>query len=150
MEDGSALASIPTAAVVVLLVGFLAAAVLGSLAWFRAQRPLGWQENNESVGTAKEPGASYDRGIEPAEVTARRQREGAGFKQTLQPEAGESDRTGGFTVDREGLANNYAVEPEMYIEEPGDLEAQKQADAARRAAELREINTEGGKGPGAV
>jgi hypothetical protein len=29
--------------------------------------------------------------------------------------------TGGSTVDKEGLANNYAIEPEMYVNEPGDL-----------------------------
>ncbi len=147
MNDSSQIPMIP---LIVLGVGFLAAASIGSLAWFRAKRPLGWKESDESTGTTTEPGAAYDRGIEPAEVTARRQREGQGFKQTLQPEADESDRTGGFTVDREGLANNYAVEPEMYIEQPGDLEAEQKAETARRAAELREIREDGGKGPGVI
>lgn len=150
MASSDTLSQFPTAALVVLGVGFLAAASIGSVAWFRAKRPLGWQEKDESVGGATEPGASYDRGIEPAEVTARRQREGAGFKQSLQPEAGESDRTGGFTVDREGLANNYAVEPEMYVEQPGDLAAEQEAEKKERVAELREIKEDGGKGPGVI
>ena len=150
MEGGSTLSTFPTTAVIILLIGFLAAASIGSIAWFRAKRPLGWKESNKPIGKAKAAGANYDPGIEPAEVTARKQREGAGFKQALRPEVGESDRTGGFTVDREGLANNYAVEPEMYVEEPGDLEAEQNADIARRAAELREIKGEDGRGPGVI
>jgi hypothetical protein len=36
--------------------------------------------------------------------------------------------------------NNYAVEPEMYIEEPGDLREKEEALKAERAEELEEIN----------
>jgi hypothetical protein len=34
----------------------------------------------------------------------------------------------GYTVDEDGRSNNYAIEPEVYVNEPGDLrqEAEKQ------------------------
>jgi hypothetical protein len=84
---------------------------------------------------------SYDRHLIPAETAARKEREGAGYKQVPNEEAGESiDTSGGYTVDQEGLVNNYAVEPEMYIDEPGDLRAEQEAEEERRRAELREIN----------
>lgn len=86
--------------------------------------------------------ANYDRAITSAETAARMEREGENFKQT--------DGTGGQTVDREGLANNYAIEPEMYYEEPGDREAIKKAEKAEREAELEDINTPGGKGVGII
>jgi hypothetical protein len=107
---------------------------------------------------------NYDRGITPAETAARKEREGEGYKQpTRDPEAverGDIDTTGGYTVDKEGLANNYAIEPEMYINEPGDL--RQEEDEARRAEEVREVNDNDetgklamdqdnrGKGPGLV
>jgi hypothetical protein len=87
---------------------------------------------------------NYDRGITPAETGARKDREGEGYKQpTRDPEAagrGDIDTTGGYTVDKEGLANNYAIEPEMYINEPGDLRQEEEANAAERAEEVREVN----------
>jgi len=46
---------------------------------------------------------------------------------------------GGYTVDKEGLLNNYAVEPEMYYETPGD---------ARKTEETTEEPS--GKGPGII
>jgi hypothetical protein len=66
---------------------------------------------------------TYDAHIIPAETAARKEREGEGFKHNPELEdSGESiDTRGGYTVDQEGLANNYAVEPEMYVEVPGDL-----------------------------
>ena len=88
-------------------------------------------------------GDDYDRGINPAETAAREEREGKDFKEPL-------DTSAGTTVDREGLANNYAIEPEMYVEEPGDLREKQQAEEAERARELKEINEPGGKGPGIV
>ena len=94
-------------------------------------------------------GDSYDRGINPAETAAREEREGGNFKEPKKQE-GEFDTSEGTTVDREGLANNYAIEPEMYIEEPGDLREKQQAEEAERAEELEEINKPGGKGPGVV
>ena len=82
----------------------------------------------------------YDRNIIPAETAARIEREGEGFKQQPEETEGELDITGGFTVDNEGLANNYAVEPEMYYEERGDLRAKEEAEAVRRAKELADVN----------
>ncbi|MEM9508555.1 MAG: hypothetical protein AAGA16_12870 [Cyanobacteria bacterium P01_E01_bin.35] len=85
--------------------------------------------------------ANYDRGITSAETAARMEREGENFKETDVP---------GQTVDREGLANNYAVEPEMYYEEPGDRQEIKAEEKEQRAAELKDINTPGGKGVGII
>lgn len=93
-------------------------------------------------------GDNYDRKINPAETAARQKRE-EDYKQI--PDKEESiDTTEGYTVDREGLANNYAIEPEMYIEEPGDLREKEEAEKAERAQEKKEINEPGGKGPGIV
>lgn len=66
---------------------------------------------------------TYDRGIIPAETKARVEREGDSYKSQPQKRGGEDsiDTTGGYTVDNEGLVNNYAIEPEMYVNEPGDL-----------------------------
>ncbi|MDM9581299.1 hypothetical protein [Nostoc sp. GT001] len=95
---------------------------------------------------------TYDRGIIPAETAARMEREGNKYK-TLPTEEGEADAstddqtdpdsirtTDGYTVDKEGLLNNYAVEPEMYYEEPGDARQQVAEDTAERIEELGEIN----------
>ncbi|MEH2280658.1 MAG: hypothetical protein V7K90_04835 [Nostoc sp.] len=116
---------------------------------------------------------TYDRGIIPAETAARIEREGDKYK-TLPTEEREADAstddqtdpesirtTGGYTVDKEGLSNNYAVEPEMYYEEPGDARKQAAEDTAERIEELGEINQdeEGkltekgdsrGRGPGVI
>ncbi|NDJ16887.1 hypothetical protein [Myxacorys almedinensis] len=95
---------------------------------------------------------SYDRGIIPAETAARKEREGNQFKTTPSEarEAGASTddqtdsesirTTDGYTVDKEGLTNNYAIEPEMYYEEPGDAKQAEEEAAAERAEEYREIN----------
>ncbi len=64
---------------------------------------------------------NFDRGIVPAETAARKEREGEDYKESAEKEEGSIDTTAGATVSNEGLANNYAIEPEMYIEEPGDL-----------------------------
>jgi hypothetical protein len=117
---------------------------------------------------------NYDRGIVPAETAARRDREGDQFKTTPteereasastddQTHLGDSIRTtDGYTVDKEGLLNNYAVEPEMYYDTPGDASQTAAADEAARVEELEEINEDKqgelsetgdkrGRGPGAV
>lgn len=116
---------------------------------------------------------TYDRGIIPAEVAARRKREGESYKKLPQEEdfynASTDDQTNpdsirttdGYTVDREGLLNNYAVEPEMYYEVPGDARDSINEDNALRYEELQEAKedktgklTESsdtrGKGPGLV
>lgn len=65
---------------------------------------------------------TFDRAIIPAETAARKEREGDNYKETPESSADESiDTTAGATISNEGLANNYPVEPEMYVETPGDL-----------------------------
>lgn len=93
--------------------------------------------------------ANYDPNLTSAEVGARIEREGENYRDLPESE-GDLDTTSGYTVDREGLVNNYAIEPEMYVEEPGDLKEKEKAKAAERAQELKEINEEGGKGPGVI
>ena len=113
---------------------------------------------NEELETS-----TADRGIIPAEVAARMDREGSDFKDTADEQADPEsiDITGGATVDQEGLANNYAIEPEMYVDEPGDLKREEEQDAAERGQELAEANEdkEGdltmehdtrGRGPGLI
>lgn len=82
---------------------------------------------------------NYDPHITPAETAARMEREGEGFKQL--PESEDSlDTTGGYTVDKEGLINNFAIEPEMYYEVPGDLQEKEEQAAQERAQEINEVN----------
>jgi hypothetical protein len=66
---------------------------------------------------------SYDPHLIPAETAARKEREGDNFKHLDEhPEGSDSmDTTGGFTTDKEGLIDNFGIEPEMYYEESGDL-----------------------------
>lgn len=97
---------------------------------------------------------TYDRGIVPAETAARKEREGGQYKHTPTEErekgASTDDQTDdasirttdGYTVDREGLLNNYAIEPEMYYEVPGDARQQEEAAEAERAHEYQEISEE--------
>ncbi len=111
----------------------------------------------------KEEDTTADRGIIPAEVAARREREGTDFRKTADEQADPEsiDVTGGATVDQEGLANNYAIEPEMYADEPGDLKQEEEELAAERAAAIEEAKQGGegkltmegdkrGKGPGII
>ena len=116
---------------------------------------------------------TYDRGIIPAETAARMEREGdrnktrpteereADAPTDDQTDSGSVRTTDGYTVDKEGLLNNYAVEPEMYYEEPGDARQQAAEDTEERIEELGEVNQdeEGkltdkgdsrGRGPGIV
>jgi hypothetical protein len=87
---------------------------------------------------------TYDLHIVPAETAARKEREGKNYKQVPEQlnEGSESiNTTDGYTVDGEGLVNNYATEPEMYYEVPGDMQEQTDSDeAAKRAAMLEEQN----------
>ncbi|BBD58668.1 hypothetical protein NIES2109_14460 [Nostoc sp. HK-01] len=116
---------------------------------------------------------TYDRGIIPAETAARKKREGELYK-TLPTEEREADAptddqtdaesihtTDGYTVDKEGLLNNYAIEPEMYYEVPGDARQEVVEDTAQRVEELQEVKEdkegeltergdERGRGPGIV
>lgn len=95
----------------------------------------------------KEEDTTADRGIIPAEVAARREREGSDYRKTADEQADPEsiDVTGGATVDQEGLANNYAIEPEMYYDEPGDAVQQDEEIAAERAEAIAEAQ-QGGDG----
>lgn len=117
------IAHFPLSATAVLVIGFIGAATIGSIAWFKSESFSGWQRR-KVPGKNKQQAPGYDKGIVPAEVAARQDREGSNFKQPPQPE-GRSDTTSGYTVDREGLVNNYAIEPEIYVEKPGDLKEKK-------------------------
>lgn len=100
----------------------------------------------------------YDRGITPAETAARQEREGSAFLHTPTEVSQESPKTDeqtdtesirttdGYTVDKEGLVNNYAIEPEMYINVPGDLREKEEAEARARAEALQDINDNDEKG----
>jgi hypothetical protein len=140
----------PISAITVLAVGFVAAVTIGTLAWFNSNRLVGWQEEENSENKVdKSKSANYDRNIISAETAARMEREGDNF--AAKPESeGDLDTAGGYTISREGLLNNYAVEPEMYVEVPGDLREKEEAEKKARKEELKEINEEGGKGVGLV
>jgi hypothetical protein len=66
---------------------------------------------------------TYDPNIIPAETVARKEREGDDYKQIP-----EGNLEGGAAIDNEGLLNNYAVEPEMYYEIPGDAEPEEESE----------------------
>jgi hypothetical protein len=72
----------------------------------------------------------YDANIIPAETAARKEREGDNFKHLPEhPPGSESlDTTGGFTMDKEGLVDNFGIEPEMYYETPGDAQDSENSD----------------------
>jgi hypothetical protein len=93
--------------------------------------------------------ANYDPNLSAAETGARQKREQEKFKE-LPENKSDFDTQAGSTVDREGLANNYAIEPEMYVEERGDLREENEENQRRRQQELEEVNQSGGKGPGLV
>ena len=79
--------------------------------------------------TRKDPGVdkdNFDRGIEPAETAARKEREGDDYKKTPKDESSNTESTEGYTTSNEGLTNNYAIEPEMYVETPGDIPEEEQ------------------------
>lgn len=90
-------------------------------------------------------------------------REGSDYRRTAEEQADPEsiNVTGGATVDQEGLANNYAIEPEMYVNEPGDLRQEEEQLAAERKQELAEANEDKqgelteendkrGRGPGLI
>ena len=122
MVEAATATQFPSFVILLMGVGFMAAATLGSIAWFRSKRPLGWEDAEGNKGTANQPGEQYDRGLTSAETAARQDREGASFRH--KPESDDGTDTG-YTTDREGLLNNYAIEPEMYVEQPGDLRSDK-------------------------
>lgn len=97
-----------------------------------------------SEGTGKKPEVgtevdTYDSHIKPAETAAREEREGGEFKRTHTTDQSADPATKGMTVDKEGLANVYPIEPEPYVNEPGDLREEQEEEAAERARQLEEL-----------
>ena len=82
----------------------------------------------------------FDPHIVPAETAARKEREDGDYKHPPEQQQEVLDTAGGYTVDQEGLVNNYPIEPEMYIEERGDLRDEQEAEQRRRVEELRRAN----------
>lgn len=88
---------------------------------------------------------NYDRNLMPAETAARHDREGSDFKSIPteeQTDPDQIDTTAGYTVDNEGLVNNFAIEPEMYVNEPGDLREKKEREKAERSRELQQLQVD--------
>lgn len=107
-------------------------------------------ENKPEVGVNNsEP--QYDPHIVPAETAARIEREQEKFRTIPSKERDEEaatddqtdeasiDTTAGYTVDKEGLIDNFAIEPEMYYEVPGDARAKEEAEKAERASEMSNL-----------
>ncbi|MEO1093811.1 MAG: hypothetical protein AAFX01_02785 [Cyanobacteria bacterium J06638_28] len=92
------------------------------------------------MSNARVQSDNYDPNLIPAETAARKEREQEDYKQVPEQSAGDIDTAGGYTVDQEGLVNNYAIEPEMYVEEPGDLREENAKEEAARARDLKEVN----------
>lgn len=106
-----------------------------------------YSKSTSESGDQKETGVeadTYDRSIVPAETKARKEREGDGFKRTVGEKAPEDaeglSTTEGYTTDKEGLTDNFAIEPEMYVNEPGDMRDREEQLKAERAKELNEVN----------
>jgi hypothetical protein len=84
----------------------------------------------------------YDPHLIPAETAARAEREGEQFGHVDHDDATKTEHIhtrDGYTIDQEGLINNYAVEPPMYINEPGDLDEVEKAVAEQRAADRKAL-----------
>lgn len=106
---------------------------------------------------------TYDRNLVPAETAARKEREGDAYKTKIteenQTNPDSINTTEGYSVDKEGLVNNFAIEPEMYVNEPGDLREKEEQEKAKRVQDLQQLQEERqgeltmtqderGKGPG--
>ncbi len=75
---------------------------------------------------------SYDPHLIPAETAARKEREGENFKSLSKHNPGSEslDTTAGFAIDKEGLIDNFGIEPEMYYEQPGDIPDEESSTSA--------------------
>ncbi|MGD1903106.1 MAG: photosystem II assembly protein Psb35 [Geitlerinemataceae cyanobacterium] len=128
----------PYAASLLLFAGFAAAATIGSIAWFASKRPVGWKGTGAPKPKDELETDGYDRFMISAETAERQAREGQSFGSTPESE-GNFNTTNGYTVDREGLANNHAIVPEIYAEVPGDMRERNQAVEEARANKRREV-----------
>ena len=85
----------------------------------------------------------YDNHIIPSETVARAKREGKHFGRLEHDDPADKEHLhnrDGYTLDQEGLINNYAVETEPYIKEPGDLREKELELKAKRRRELQELS----------
>ena len=85
----------------------------------------------------------YDPHIIPAETAARAAREGEHFGHVEHDDPADKEQLhtrDGYTIDQEGLMNNYAVETEAYIKEPGDLREKEEKLKAKRRRELQQLS----------
>ncbi len=85
----------------------------------------------------------YDPHIIPTETAVREAREGKHFGHVDHDDSADTEHLhtrDGYTIDQEGLINNYAIESEPYIKEPGDLKAQELKDKAERLRVLQELS----------
>ena len=117
------------------------------------KKPVSKHEANENpLIDSPSTTPHYDRGLIPAEVAAREEREHDTFRHTPSKENDQTavtddqtdpesiNTTGGYSVDKEGLVDNFAIEPEMYINEPGDLREKEEALKREHAQELKDAN----------
>lgn len=103
------------------------------------------QKDPKKVENTKTPAnlPHYDAHLIPAETVAREAREGRRFGQVEHDSANNTEHIhtrDGYTVDQEGLINNYAVEAPMYVSEPGDLAEEEAAAAQQKAADLKSLS----------
>ncbi len=87
--------------------------------------------------------AHYDPHLVPPEMKARAAREGKNYCHVEHDIPGDTEHLhnrDGYTVDEEGLINNYAVEPEMYVKVPGDLKEKQKQLRMQRLHELQELS----------
>lgn len=85
----------------------------------------------------------YDPHIIPAETAARVDREGDNFCKVAHDDPKDLKNLhtrDGYTIDRDGLINNYPVAPEMYIHHPGDLKKQELKIKAERLEQLQALS----------
>ncbi|NJM97578.1 MAG: hypothetical protein HC800_10830 [Phormidesmis sp. RL_2_1] len=93
---------------------------------------------NPNPEQTQEIPSHYDAHLIPAETAAREAREGSHFGHVEHDQADDTEHIhtrDGYTIDQEGLINNYAVEAPMYVNEPGDLAAAEAALAKQKAAD---------------
>jgi hypothetical protein len=79
---------------------------------------------DDTLKDASERLPHYDAHLIPAETVAREAREGSDFCHVDHDDPKNTEHIhtrDGYTIDQEGLINNYAVEVPMYVNEPGDL-----------------------------
>ena len=86
---------------------------------------------NSNQNNTQQTLSHYDAHLIPAETVAREAREGSQFAQVEHDNAEDVEHIhtrDGYTVDQEGLINNYAVEAPMQVDRPGSWRRKIQQD----------------------